>query len=123
MAIEPVVRGKWVLPGTHLDLVGAYLPDRREIDDDVVLRSEIFVDSRLSTLTEGGDLVIPIRAGLIDESAVLADLYELCSGRHPGRSGPDAITMFENGGGGHLDAMAARHVLHASRRSSVSRRD
>jgi ornithine cyclodeaminase len=110
MSKEPLIRGAWLQPGTHLDCVGAYLPDHREVDDDVVLRSEVFVDSRLATLEEGGDLVIPIEAGLIDEAHVRADLYDLCRGDHPGRSGPDAITMFENGGGGHLDLMTAQHI-------------
>lgn len=113
MAKEPLIRGAWLRPGTHIDCVGAYLPDHREVDDDVVLRAELFVDSRLATLEEGGDLVIPIEAGLIDEHHVRADLYELCAGNHPGRSAPDAITMFENGGGGHLDLMTAQHIWSA----------
>jgi ornithine cyclodeaminase len=110
MTREPLIRGELLRPGTHLDCVGAFLPDHREVDDDAVVRSELFVDSRHATLEEGGDLVIPIAAGVIDASHVRADLFELCRGEHPGRSGPDAITMFENGGGGHLDLMAARFV-------------
>lgn len=110
MAKDPLIRGEWLRPGTHVDCVGAFLPDHREVDDAVVLQAELFVDSRLATLEEGGDLVIPIAAGLIDESHVRADLYELCQGVHQGRTGPDAITMFENGGGGHLDLMTAQHI-------------
>jgi ornithine cyclodeaminase len=110
MTQEPLIRGAWLRPGTHVDCVGAFLPDHREVDDDVVTRAELFVDSRQSTLEEGGDLVIPIAAGVIDASHVRADLYELCRDDHPGRSAPDAITMFENGGGGHLDLMTARHI-------------
>lgn len=110
MAKNPLIRGAWLQPGTHVDCVGAFLPDHREVDDEVVLRSELFVDSRLATLEEGGDLVIPISNGVIDESHVRADLYELCRGTHPGRSGIEAVTMFENGGGGHLDLMTAQHI-------------
>ena len=113
MTREPLIRGEWLQPGTHMDCVGAFLPDHREVDDDVVRRSEIFVDSRLAAVEESGDLAIPLAAGTIDHSAIRADLYELCQGLHPGRSGPAAITMFENGGGGHLDLMAARHVWNA----------
>lgn len=113
MTREPLLRGAWLRPGTHVDCVGAFLPDHREVDDEVVLRSEVFVDARLATLEEGGDLVMPIAAGVIDRSHVRADLYELCRGDHPGRSGPDAITMFENGGGGHLDLMVARQLWGA----------
>lgn len=113
MSKDPLIKGAWLRPGTHLDCVGAFLPDHREVDDEAVLRSELFVDSRLATLEEGGDLVIPIEAGVIDASYVRADLFELCQRIHPGRSGPDAITMFENGGGGHLDLMTAQHIWSA----------
>ncbi len=110
MTKAPLIRGEWLKPGTHVDCVGAYLPDHREIDDDVVRRAEIFVDTRLAPLTESGDLVIPLANGVISESDIRADLYELCQGKHLGRSNADAITIFENGGGGHLDLMAAQHV-------------
>lgn len=113
MTRDPLVKGALLRPGTHLDCVGAFLPDHREVDDDVVRRAEIFVDSREAAVRESGDLVIPTQGGTIDASAVRADLFELCRGDHPGRSGPDAITMFENGGGGHLDLMTAQHVWRA----------
>jgi ornithine cyclodeaminase len=108
---EPLLHGEWLQPGTHVDAVGAYLPDHREIDDEVVRRAEIFVDARLATLTEGGDLVIPIANGVVTADDVRADLYELCRGEHPGRSAAEAVTLFENCGGGHLDLMVATHLL------------
>jgi alanine dehydrogenase len=114
MAPRPLVKGALLRPGTHVDCVGAFLPDHREVDDDVVTRAEIFVDSREAAVHESGDLVIPTVAGTIGTDAVRADLFQLCQGEHPGRSGPEAITMFENGGGGHLDLMTAQH-LWASR--------
>jgi ornithine cyclodeaminase len=69
----------------------------------------------LATLTEGGDLVIPIESGVIEAGDVRADLYELSQGRHPGRTPADVewVTLFENCGGGHLDLMVARHLLAA----------
>ena len=114
MSADPLVKGALLRPGTHVDCVGAFLPDHREVDDEVVTRAEIFVDSREAAVHESGDLVIPTAAGTIGADAVRADLFQLCRGEHPGRSGRDAITMFENGGGGHLDLMVARH-LWASR--------
>lgn len=114
MSADPLVKGALLRPGTHVDCVGAFLPDHREVDDDVVTRAEIFVDSREAAVHESGDLVIPTAAGTIGADAVRADLFQLCRGEHPGRSGRDAITMFENGGGGHLDLMVAQH-LWASR--------
>jgi alanine dehydrogenase len=110
MTREPLIKGEWLSPGTHVDCVGAYLSDHREVDDDVVRRAEIFVDSRLAPLTECGDLVMPIASGVISADDVQADLYELCGGAHRGRASKAAITMFENGGGGHLDLIVARHI-------------
>jgi ornithine cyclodeaminase/alanine dehydrogenase-like protein (mu-crystallin family) len=110
MTRDPLIKGALLRPGTHVDCVGAFLPDHREVDDDVVTRAEIFVDSREAAVHESGDLVIPLAAGTIDSDAVRADLFQLCQGEHRGRSGPDPITMFENGGGGHLDLMVARHL-------------
>lgn len=113
MSKEPLVRGEWLRPGAHLDCVGAYLPDHREIDDEVVRRADIYVDSRLAALTEGGDLVIPLGAGVITLDDVRGDLYDLAQGRAAGRSEPDRITLFENCGGGHLDLMVARYLWEA----------
>jgi ornithine cyclodeaminase len=113
MAREPLIHGEWLKPGAHLDLVGAFTPQMREADDEALRRGSIFVDSRLTTLDTVGELVIPIAAGVITESDVLADLYDLVRGRHPGRRGPQEITLFKNGGGGHLDLMTARFVASA----------
>lgn len=110
MARDPLIRGELLRSGTHVDCVGAFLPDRREVDDAVVQRAEIFVDSRDAAVRESGDLVIPLAAGTIPPEAIRADLFELCRGDHAGRSGPHAITMFENCGGGHLDLMIASHL-------------
>jgi ornithine cyclodeaminase len=110
MSKEPLIRGALLRPGTHVDCVGAFLPDHREVDDDVVTRAEIFVDSREAAVHESGDLVIPTAAGTISAEDVRADLFDLCRGEHAGRSGGQAITMFENGGGGHLDLMTAQHI-------------
>lgn len=113
MTRAPLIKGALLRPGTHVDCVGAFLPDHREVDDDVVTRAEIFVDSRQAAVHESGDLAIPSAAGTIGPDAVRADLFQLCQGEHPGRSGPEAITMFENGGGGHLDLMTAQHLWEA----------
>lgn len=110
MTRDPLVKGAQLRPGTHLDLVGAYLPDHREIDDDCVRRAAIHVDSRLAAVEESGDLVIPLSAGVITEHDIRGDLFDLCQGRAPGRTSADEITLFENGGGGHLDLMTGQLV-------------
>lgn len=108
MAAEPLVAGRWVRPGTHLDLVGSFRPDHREVDDDAVAVADLYVDDRHATLTEDGDLVIPLTAGLITPQHIRGDLWELCRGDVAGRTDDDTITLFKNGGGAHLDLMTAR---------------
>ncbi|MXW69144.1 MAG: ornithine cyclodeaminase [Acidimicrobiia bacterium] len=110
MTIEPLIKGELLRPGTHLDLVGAFLPHCREVDDEVIRRATIFVDSRDAAVHECGDLVIPLGSGLITEENIRADLFELCRGRRPGREDRTQITMYENGGGGHLDLMTAAFI-------------
>jgi ornithine cyclodeaminase len=110
MTTEPLVQGRWLRPGTHLDLVGAFLPDRREVDDEAVRRAELYVDTREVTTVEDGDLAIPLAAGTITLADIKADLYELCRGEGEVHRGPDTITLFENGGGGHLDLMTAEFL-------------
>ncbi len=111
MSKQPLVKGAWLKPGAHLDLVGAFTPDMREADDEAVDVGTLFVDSRQTTIDEIGELIIPIRNGTISESDVVADLYDLCRGKHPGRTSDSEITVFKNGGGGHLDLMTTRFLL------------
>ncbi len=110
MTTEPIISGEWVSPGTHLDLVGAYRLDMREVDDEAITKSRIFVDSRKTTVGEIGEIEIPLRNGIIRESSVLADLYELCSKKAEGRISEQDVTLFKNGGGGHLDLMTAQYI-------------
>lgn len=77
---RPIIRGEWVKPGTHIDLIGSYTPQMRESDDELVLKSRVFVDTRELTVTGSGDLTIPISNGVISPSHVVADLSELWQG-------------------------------------------
>lgn len=103
----PLVLGDWLKPGAHLDLVGAFNPGMRESDDAAVKRSSLFVDTREGALHEAGDLVQPIRAGLIGPEAIAADLRELCLGLHAGRRSADEITLFKSVGASLEDLAAA----------------
>ncbi|WP_119389239.1 ornithine cyclodeaminase family protein [Taklimakanibacter lacteus] len=111
MATEPLVLGRLLKPGAHVDLIGAYLPEMREADDDVVRRAgHIFVDTRAGC--EGsGEIATPLARGLITQENIIADLFDLSTGRHSGRASQDEITMYKNVGGGHLDLFTARHLL------------
>jgi len=112
MATEPLIRGAWLRPGTHLDLIGAFRPDMREVDDAALRRARIFVDARATTIHHIGELKDPLARGVITEADVLGDFYDLGSGRFR-RNSPADITLAKNGGGGHLDLMVARYILAA----------
>ena len=108
MATEPMVKGALLKPGAHVDLIGAYLPHMRESDDDVARRAgKIFLDTRLFC-DRSGDVADPIAKGILTRDDLVADLFDLCSGKHPGRTSEDQVTMYKNSGGGHLDLFTAR---------------
>ncbi len=104
---EPLIRGEWLRPGTHLDLVGAFKPEMRESDDEAVRRSAIFVDTREGAMKEGGDIVQPIRSGVIQKSDIRAEMVDLIKGTHPGRKAPQEITLFKSVGAAVEDLAGA----------------
>ena len=109
-AREPIVRGRLVRPGTHVDLVGAFTPEMRESDDELVRRAAVFVDTFIGALKEAGDLVQPIASGAIAREHVRAELADLVTGRHAGRRSRDEITVFKSVGTALEDLCAARVV-------------
>jgi ornithine cyclodeaminase len=107
LSSEPLVRGDWLKPGAHLDLVGAFKPSMRESDDAAVLRSAIYVDTREGALSEGGDIVQPLKAGLLKESDIRGELAELISGGCDGRTNDREITLFKSVGAALEDLAGA----------------
>jgi ornithine cyclodeaminase/alanine dehydrogenase-like protein (mu-crystallin family) len=112
MTNTPVLMGKWLRPGQHIDLIGAYIPSMREADDLALQRARIFVDSFDTTLDHIGELIDPLKSGAISRADVLADYYDLSSGNFT-RISDDEITLFKNGGGAHLDLMTCDYILKA----------
>ena len=112
MSFEPIIRGEWLRPGQHIDLIGAYRHDMRETDDDALRRASIFVDSRETALEHIGELKQPLASGAIIREDVRADYYDMDAGCLV-RSADDEITLFKNGGGAHIDLMTARYILEA----------
>lgn len=112
MSNQPVVLGDWIAPGTHLDLIGAYRPDLREVDDAAIRKARLFVDSRDTTIGHIGEIQIPLDNGTITEGDIIADFYDLPLGKYT-RQSDDDITIAKNGGGAHLDLMTARYILDA----------
>lgn len=106
----PLIKGACLKPGTHLDLVGGYTPQTREVDDEAASRARVFVDRRETAFDGVGDILQPIASGAISEADVLGDLYDLASGRVQGRTAATDITFFKNAGGGHLDLIACETV-------------
>ena len=107
LAREPLLRGEWLRPGTHVDLVGNYAPSSREADDEAVRRATVFVDTR-AALKSTGDLAIPLAAGVLRPSDIAADLFDLARGLHPGRRDAEEITLFKSVGAAIEDLAAAR---------------
>jgi len=103
----PLVLGEYLQAGQHLDLVGAYKKDMRESDNNTITKSSVFVDTYDGGLKESGDIVIPLQEGIIQESDIKADLFELCSGAKKGRVGQEEITMFKSVGHALEDLAAA----------------
>lgn len=108
MATVPLIKGDWLQPGQHLDLIGAYKPGMREVDDQAMQRARLFVDSRDTTIHHIGEILDPIASGAITEADIVADFYD-----DPAvyvRRSDDEITIAKNGGGAHLDLMTASYI-------------
>ncbi len=108
MSTDPLMKGAWLRPGQHVDLIGAYRPDMREVDDAALLRARVFVDSFDTTIGHIGEINIPLEAGVITRDNLIADYYSLDAFK---RQSDDEITLFKNGGGAHLDLMTSRYIL------------
>jgi len=103
----PVFNGDYLKIGTHVNAIGSFTPDARELDDSAVRRSKIVVDSLQAALEEAGDLIIPLRSGVIHRSDIHAELGEIVAGLKLGRENDYEITLFKSVGLGIQDAAAA----------------
>ena len=108
MSSDPLIHGDWLEPGTHLDLVGGFTPDMREADDAAVTKARVFVDTREGALNEAGDVVQPLKTGVITEDDIAGDLFELTRGERAGRRFYDQITLFKSVGTALEDLAAAQ---------------
>jgi ornithine cyclodeaminase/alanine dehydrogenase len=121
-AREPLFDGNSLRRGTHLNLVGAFQPETREVDDITVKRSRVVVDTYDGATKEAGDLLIPIKNGSIERSHIVADLHEIASGKKPGRINPDQITLFKSVGCALEDLVTAQLIYrHEVETSSLHR--
>jgi ornithine cyclodeaminase len=116
---RPLVLGEWLVPGQHLDLVGAFTPEMCEADDAAVARSELFVDTRAGALSESGEILGAIRRGAIAADSVRGELADLVTGR-AARSAPSAVTLFKSVGTALEDLAAAELAMAAATEPAVA---
>lgn len=115
----PLIRGAWLKPGSHLDLIGAFNKDMRESDDEAVRRARVFVDTRAGAFAEAGDILQPMAAGVIDADHVVAELSELVGGTEGRRSAED-ITLFKSVGAALEDLAGAILAYGTATQNKVS---
>lgn len=107
-AKEPVINGEWIKEGTHITSIGWVGPKGRELDSKTVKKSKLIVDSKEAVLSESGDIIIPIREGIIDKNHIYAELGEIVSGIKKGRVSDEEITLFKSVGLAIEDAITAK---------------
>lgn len=110
LSAAPLVRGAWLRKGAHVDLVGGYTPKMREADDDAVKRAKVYVDTRDGALKEAGDVVVPVKKGILKRDDLGGDLFDLCRGAAKGRRLKTEITLFKSVGSAIEDLAAAMLV-------------
>jgi ornithine cyclodeaminase len=107
----PLFDGNLVRPGTHLNLVGTFQPHAREVNSATIQRARVVVDTYDGALAEAGDLLIPMRDGLMGRDHIAADLHELVSRKKAGRTNPADITVFKSVGCALEDLVAAEMLV------------
>ncbi len=116
-ATEPLFKGEWLRPGTHLNLVGAFQAHTREVDDETIKRARVVVDTYEGCLAEAGDILIPLNKGIVDRNHVIGDLHELVSGKKIGRTSDSDITLFKSVGCALEDLVTATLIFHKHKES------
>jgi ornithine cyclodeaminase len=112
---RPVFDGKLLKEGMHINAIGAFKPEMQEVDEETICRARIFVDSVEACLEEAGDLIIPLKRGLIQKTDILAELGEVAAGRKKGRSSPREITYFKSVGNAVQDVSVAQAIYDRAR--------
>ncbi len=95
-AAEPILKGDWVRPGTHLNLVGSGYAGPAEVDNDLVVRSRFIADSREGVLSQGAEFLRAKKAGLIDDGHIAAEIGQVLAGEIEGRRSAHEITVYKS---------------------------
>lgn len=118
---RPVFKGTLLREGSHINAIGGFKPEIQEVDEETILRSRLFVDSRQACLEEAGDLLIPLKRGTIQETDIQAELGEVIAGKKPGRKTTREITFFKSVGNAVQDVSVAYAVLVRAREKGLGR--
>jgi alanine dehydrogenase len=116
---EPVFKGEWLQPGTHINNIGSHAPAHRELDTATVVRSKFVADLKEANLAEAGDILIPISEGAVTADHIHADLGEILTGARPGRESAEEITLFKSCGLAVQDVASALAVYKAAQAKGV----
>ena len=118
----PVFRDMDLAPGAHVNAIGAYTPETREIPEETVARALVVVDQREACMAEAGDVLIPLKRGLIGPDHVAAELGELLAGTKPGRASLEQITLFKTVGLAVQDVAAAWMAYETAQEMGLGQR-
>jgi alanine dehydrogenase len=118
---NPVFNGEWLEKGVHINAIGSHTPEARELDEITIKKSKIVVDSKEATLKEAGDLIIPIKNGIISSNAIYAELGELIVGKKLGRESKDEITVFKSVGLAIQDISTAKLVYEKAVKENIGK--
>jgi len=110
---QALIKGAWLKAGQHLDLVGSFTPNMREVDDEAIRRASVYVDVMEGATKESGDILIPLNNGTLSRSAIKGDLFDLCRNKVAGRQEISTISLFKSVGHALEDLVAAKLVLNS----------
>jgi ornithine cyclodeaminase len=116
---DPVIQREWISPGAHINAIGTFSPKAREVDTATIAAARLFVDRRESALNEAGDYLLAAQEGAIGPEHIRADLGEVLTGVHPGRTSPEEITVFKSLGLAIEDLAAAAHVYKKAQETNA----
>ena len=117
--IEPILKGEWIRPGTHINAIGSSIPFARELDAEAVRRAKLFVDRKESTLNESGDFLLAKKEGAVDDTHILGEIGDILTGKLTGRCSPDEITLYKSLGLAIEDLASAHHIYIKARKQGI----
>ncbi|MBP3039066.1 ornithine cyclodeaminase family protein [Bacillaceae bacterium Marseille-Q3522] len=119
---EPVLKNNWVMDGAHINAVGACRPNSRELDSELVARSEFYVDRSESAQKESGDYLIPLQEGKIKKTHIIGEIGEILIGKIKGRESNKSITVFDSLGLAIEDLAAAYYIYQQAENRAVEQK-